>query len=323
MEPPPRGRTAAAVAGLLVALLLAVALAGCTDRSVQKDAVTAFLNSDVDAKAVDCRFPSRDVEEGIVGAPRAVDFSVGPAGRIYVLYTDRLEVVGTDWEVTATWDLPDAGTYTVETLNVHAGPDWVAVSGFPVDGADRGVVTWTPEGQELARRVLENVRGFASTPDGDVVARHDGGTTVLTRALEVVRTFDVDARGTGVRDVARCGDTYYWLDSVDHDASEVSSRVLLTDANGTTTDVWTGFIEPWHLAAGHGMVVIPDASSGGTVRLKVFTADGTELVSLSRDDGTGYGRFDVAHGLVYNLRGDGSHRAILARPIADFLTGPN
>lgn len=307
---------------LAVALLVVVALTGCVERSVGKGAVTAYLNAGTTERAVGCPFAvHEEATEGIVGLQDGfVDFTVGPEGRIYVLYSGRVDVIAPGFtDRIATWDLSGpaawgddllAGRDRIYLARSHAGNSWIEAR--TLDGT-----------VEINRSMPDTVWEWGRTGSGDLVAStalNGSRTLVLDADLERRARLDLSRPDRGdLTDLGACRDRLVaaWYDG----PQESHGLVEMLHVDGTPTGVRFSLPETAQsLAVGQELIFV-QGHDPETRRwsLTIHTLDGTRLVRLANDEGRGYGDFVVAHDLVYNWR----NGALLARPLADYLTRPS
>lgn len=302
--PGTRSRVSPAAAVPVALVVLAVALTGCLD-----PAETAGSAPDTP-----CISPSEldSADEKVRVRPGAMDLDAGPDGTVYLTYPDSLEVLDRDLRSTACWSLPKGETF--RTTRVAAGSGFVAVG--PVLVADdapgngsggRGVITYAPDGEEIARRQLPRVAGLTTYPGDRVAVLHhlDGdreGVSVLTRDLQLVDRFPVNRTGTSLRDLERAGDRLYLASDSDVEPRE-PSRVLVTNLTGAFVDAIDGNLsKPTTLAAGAGLIYVPDHTFGPWRGLWVFSANGSLLWSAENERGASYGVYAIRNGTGYNLR---------------------
>lgn len=301
-----RSRVSAAAALPVALVVLAVALAGCLDPA----------GTSSSAPDTPCLSPSpvEAADEKVRVRPGAMDLDAGPNGTVYLTYPDSLEVLDRDLRSTACWSLPRGEMF--RTSRVAVGSGFVAVGPVlvaddePANGSgDRGVITYVPDGQEIARREMDRVAGLTTYPGDRLAVLHhlDGdrqGVTVLTRDLQIVNRFAVNRTGTSIRDVDRAGDRLYFADSSDSDVEpREPSRILVTNLTGAFVDEIEGNLsEPTTLAAGAGLVYVPDHTFGPWRGLWVFAANGSLLWSAENERGASYGIYAIRNGTEYNLR---------------------
>lgn len=297
---------------LVLGLLVAVALTGCVDRSVQRDAITEYLNAGYEDRGLGCPFPVHaEATEGIAGVSGAHGFAVGGTGVVYVAFADRLETRTVDWETGPTRDLDG----TAEATRVVAGPDAVVVARR--SGSSWSLATYDPDLTPIANRTLgADLGGLAVDANGTVLVVDDPDPAdhEITRyGRDLTRRGEVDLADLDapVRDLDTCDDRLFAV------AGPATGTVAAFGADGrlAARDVAAPAVR---VGVGHDLV-LASGQREGQQKLTVATVDGTGLLQLNNSRGRSYGTFEVAHGLVYNLRQD----AILARPIPDFLTRPS
>lgn len=300
----------------ILALVLAAALAGCVSPDVDKSAITDYLNAGTTDRAIDCPFLADDAaKEGIVDAPEARDLAVTPDARLLLAEPDRIRVVSTNYTTVDTWPLPTS----TPDVRVDAGSDLVAAI------QDRGVgkarvTTFQLDGTQVAsRNVSANWQAGLSVHDGQIALLSDraGGASFVDLAenLTVQRRVDLREPASAVRDLADCDRTTYALTGVGSGA-DVALRAFDPETGNASTTATVDHAR--HLAVGQELALV--AGGDGAKRyLRVLTLDGDKLLRIDNAEGRSYGRFAVAHDLVYNLRGD----TVLVRPVADFLTRPS
>lgn len=306
---------------VLTLLVLAPALAGCANPGVDKTAVTDFLNGDVDARAPGCPFPvADDVEEGIVEADQAVDLAVTPDGRILLAEADRVGVVSTNYTRLEPWPLPR----TAAGVRIAAGERLVAVVQSTGEG-NATLTTFNATGSEIASRNASIAwdAGLA-VHDGRVLVVDDaqpGGTDValLGPDLAVEERIDLRPETEWVQRIGVCGDRIFWVGG-NGPAPGASGTLHVASIEGEDLGTRGEVPYPSRLGVGQDLLFVAGgADEGGEERLTVTTVEGDRLVDLRNVRDREYGTFEVAHSLVYNLRGG----VVLVRPLPDFLTRPS
>lgn len=297
---------------LVLGLLVLVALTGCVDRSVQRDEITEYLNAGYEERGIGCPYPvHEEATEGIAGVSGAHGFAVGSNGVVYVAFADRLETRATDWSTGLTWDLDG----TAETSRIAAGPDVVAVARDA--GANWTLTTYTPGLDPVANRTLgPHVGGLAVDANGTVYVVDNPEEpgheiTVYDPALPRLGEIDLEHIDERVHDLDTCDGRLF--------VAMPDRGVAVYEADGQLAAPFSRADGPsGDVAVGHDLVFAAGGQQG-VHRLTVETVDGTGLLQLNNSRGRPYGSFEIAHGLVYNLR----QGALLARPIPDFLTRPS
>lgn len=293
-------------------LLVSVALAGCAERTVDKDAVVRYLNGPTAELAAGCPFPvDARAGEGIAGQPDARAFQVLPDARVLAFEPDRTVVLDRN--------LSQVGTRrfdgTAPSVRSAQGPDLHVLARD--DGSTWTLSTWTLQGVRLAERTWNGTLvDVAVDREGRVHAAGPDRHVTLDRNLTLLTDDPAPTSGT-VHSLSACSDRLLWLASP---AAASGWTVQTTALEGSRLDeLASGDGSPAALAAGHGLAFVT-YEQGGTPHLGVWTMDGTHL--LTREGERPFGTFAVAHGHVYNLRGSEDKRALLVRPLPDFLTRP-
>lgn len=297
---------------LVLGLLVAVALTGCVDRSVQRDRITEYLNAGYEDRGVGCPFPVHaEATEGIAGVSGAHGFAVGGTGVVYVAFADRLETRTTDWGKGLTRGLDGAA----EATRIAAGGGVVAVARDA--GTNWTLTTYTPGLDPVANRTLgPDLGGLAVDGNGTVYVVDSPDEpgheiTVYDPAVPRLGEIDLEQIDERVHDLDTCDDRLLAV------TGPATGTVAVFEADGTR--VAADLVTPAaQVGVGHDLV-FASGHLEGRQKLTVATVDGTGLLQLNNSQGRDYGSFEVAHGLVYNLRQD----AILARPIPDYLTRPS
>lgn len=306
---------------VLLVVVLAPALAGCANPGVDKSAVTGFLNSDLAARAVGCPFPvAEDVEEGIVEADRAVDLAVTADGRILLAEADRVGVVSANYTRQGSWPLPRSAA----GVRIAAGERLVAVVQSIGEG-NATLTTFDATGSRIASRNFSIAwdAGLA-VHDGRVLVVDDaapGGRDValLGSDLTVQERIDLKPEAERVQRIGVCGDRIFWVGG-NGATTGASGTLHVASMEGEDLGALGEVPYPSRLGVGQDLLFLAGgADEGGEERLTVTTVEGTRLVDLRNVRDREYGTFQVAHSLVYNLRGG----VVLVRPLADFLTRPS
>lgn len=300
-------------------LVLSTALAGCTQPTVDKPAVTAYLNDDPTSKAPGCPFPVDEAaHEGIVDAPDAVDLAVTGDGRLLLAEQGRIVVVSSNYTRVSSWPLATSQG----AVRIDAGPDLVAaIAGTTGDRAE--VTTFRPDGTRIASRNISAAWAVGVAVHRDrVYVAHDpapngSDLTVLFANLTLDRRIDLGHPSDRLHRFDVCRDRVLWSGGGPPQGTDTVVRTVGLDGSDPGVVARYDSVAR-RLTVGQDLVFV----SGGLAprwTLHVAVLDGTDLVSLSNDKEESYGAFAVAHDLVYNLRGD----AVLVRPLADFLTRPS